>query len=441
MRSFEALYLAGLVAALIFHAWDPRRQWFIPLLLGILLIAHLGLDGWRWQLAPAYALGLLIFVGVPTVLAGPITRTVIAALGCGLVAVSAALCLIWPVFELPAPTGTYPVGTATRNIDGFPVLFWYPAVPGSGGAPYLPPGWGMRSRTWHLVRTAATPDAALAPAPHPFPLVVYAPWWGGTRRDGTITCIDLASHGFIVAAIDDVFWDGKPSATANQGPLPPYDFSSDTAAARTLALGGTRVGQEAHKMIRVIDGLAADHGPFPAAQIDLAHVGALGFSFGGASAAEASVLDPRIAAAVNMDGTLYGKVVTKGIDRPFLQVSSLYVPPNPANLSSTSPELRYDTFYDLRDERQQALQIAEKGAATLTIKGVEHVNFSDMALESPLRSLTQAGPIDPKRALAIVDAYVVDFFRLHLLGIPSTLLHSGPSPYPEARLLIRGSAS
>ncbi len=47
-----------------------------------------------------------------------------------------------------------------------------------------------------------------------------------------------------------------------------------------------------------------------------------GHSLGGATAAEAMGEDPRIAAGVDLDGTLLGAVVDTGLDRPFLLFGS-----------------------------------------------------------------------------------------------------------------------
>ena len=47
-----------------------------------------------------------------------------------------------------------------------------------------------------------------------------------------------------------------------------------------------------------------------------------GHSMGGATAAATMRLDRRLAAGVDLDGTLYGPVVGAGLPRPFLLMSS-----------------------------------------------------------------------------------------------------------------------
>ena len=56
--------------------------------------------------------------------------------------------------------------------------------------------------------------------------------------------------------------------------------------------------------------------------LDLGRVALAGHSFGGAVAAEAMRLDQGVRAGVNLDGTMLGRVVDTGLDRPFLLVGS-----------------------------------------------------------------------------------------------------------------------
>jgi predicted dienelactone hydrolase len=134
-------------------------------------------------------------------------------------------------FELPAPSGRYPVGTTTwRVIDasraetfGAPgeyrnveVLAWYPAAAASGAplAPYLREGLvEVRSYTKLLrvpddtfdafarVRTHATVDAPLAASPRRLPVLVFSGGFTGIPSYATALLEELASHGYIVLNI------------------------------------------------------------------------------------------------------------------------------------------------------------------------------------------------------------------------------------------------
>ena len=136
-----------------------------------------------------------------------------------------------PAFELPAPTGRYPIGTTTwRVIDasraetfGAPgeyrnveVLAWYPAAAGSTAAPapYLREGLvEVRSYTKLLrvpddtfdafarVRTHAIVDAPLAAAPRRLPVLVFSGGFTGIPSYATALLEELASRGYIVLNI------------------------------------------------------------------------------------------------------------------------------------------------------------------------------------------------------------------------------------------------
>ena len=136
-----------------------------------------------------------------------------------------------PAFELPAPTGRFPVGTTTwRVIDasraetfGAPgeyrnveVLAWYPAAASSGSAPapYLREGLvEVRSYAKLLrvaddafdafarVRTHATVDAPLTASPRRLPVLVFSAGFTGIPSYATALLEELASRGYIVLNI------------------------------------------------------------------------------------------------------------------------------------------------------------------------------------------------------------------------------------------------
>lgn len=134
-----------------------------------------------------------------------------------------------PLFELPAPTGPYAIGTtAWRLTDesrqetaveagGFrqvEVLAWYPAVVGRGElAPYLREGLGevqdlakaLGSATAFdglaSVRTHAEVDAAPAAAVKKFPVLVFSHGYTGMASAYTALLEELASHGYVVLSV------------------------------------------------------------------------------------------------------------------------------------------------------------------------------------------------------------------------------------------------
>src|SRR5262249_54297570 len=122
------------------------------------------------------------------------------------------------------------------------------------------------------------------PAHGPNPLVLYAAGWGNRADDSAMLLADLASHGYIVAAFDDIAHDPCLASDAKQdcddrtGELA---LDSPAAYRRSFAMAGRRIHQAASKGIAVLDALLAV--PDLAGRIDSERIGAIGFSFGGAT--------------------------------------------------------------------------------------------------------------------------------------------------------------
>jgi predicted dienelactone hydrolase len=158
------------------------------------------------------------------------------------------------------PNGTY-AGTAARQLL---TEIWYPTAPGA-----IPP--------------VAQRDAALALGGARFPLVMYSHGYSDTRLSGGPLGSHLASHGYIVAAIDFPLSNiGAPGGpTVNDVPEQPLDISF------------------------VIDQLLAPGGRFAAA-IDADRIALTGLSLGGLTtfiaAYHPELGDPRVRAAAPIAG-------------------------------------------------------------------------------------------------------------------------------------------
>jgi hypothetical protein len=118
--------------------------------------------------------------------------------------------------------------------------FWYPAETGEKLAAYNPVSDSKRTGGFFSkkIETHANADAPVASDGAPFPVLIFSPEWDGQRWQNTAQAEDLASHGFIVAALDHpydsaltVLPDGRTIA-ADAGLA--IDFSSDPAYAKFL---------------------------------------------------------------------------------------------------------------------------------------------------------------------------------------------------------------
>jgi len=372
--------------------------------------------------SPATGLARLLTLGFPIGL----ILSVVAALLLG-----AVLSGHFAVLRLPVPTGPYEVGTVTRSVD-IPVTdsggtdigpprridleLWYPAVDVSAtrraayraadshGAPLL------TRFLRDLMQADSYLDASVADGSHS--VLLYFPAWGGTRADNTVLAQNLASHGFVVVGMDDLY------------PSRPMDFSSEQAFRASLRWGDDKARLEAGAAREVIDALAlwnaADETGRFTSHLDLKRLGAFGFSYGGAVAGELARVDSRVHAAADMDGWLFSDAATKGVSQPFLILGGK----DPARRQddSTLPiEDHYAAVLDAIDGRQISAGFHRYGGFLLTIPGAQHYNFSDLAFLPTVRH-TSLGPIDGKRAASVIEEYLSEFFGHYLNGLPAPLL-------------------
>ena len=153
-------------------------------------------------------------------------------------------------------------------------------------------------------------------------VVLYSPGFGGTRDSGTILVEQLVSRGYIVATIDHThdatvveFPDGRVETRA----IPETPGAIEQAVAVRVA--DTRFVLNTLTALNAGANPDAEHRNLPAGlrgAMRMSSLGMFGHSLGGATAAAAMLEDQRIAAGVNLDGSLVGPVVDAGLDRPFL---------------------------------------------------------------------------------------------------------------------------
>jgi predicted dienelactone hydrolase len=463
MRPLEVAGFAfAIVPALVLLTTLPAAIGIVGAVIscGILFAAVLRLGAY-WQLFPLYLAAVLGLAALLLVHArhGILPKWMRAA------AASAVLCLlmmtatfsaILPMFRLPQPSGKYAVGTRIvhlvdpvrmeTHVAGrqhpreIMVQIWYPASPnGQHLASYRRKMETTKLSSYmDVLWTHSYGNAPLSASGGPFPVLLFNPAWGRQRTQNTYQTEDLASHGFIVAAIDHpynstpvAFPDGRIVDATDAHDI--TDFQHTTVA-QQIAIGDAEVHIQAGDDILALNYLAAensDPGSPWFRKVDVNDVGAFGHSFGGAVAAQACYQDPRIRAALNEDGWMFGDVPTQGLNKPFLVMYedvAQGAPPNSTELqNSRSSDL------DALDLVHLHQTMRANGGYMLTLLGSRHNDFSDRSIYSPLRRLTDGGKIVPRRAHEIIEAYTLQFFSRYLLRQPAPLLNRKDSPYKEVQ--------
>jgi dienelactone hydrolase len=375
-----------------------------------------------------------------------------------LVAIAGVFVFITPIFKLPAPTGLYPVGTRTlylvdssrgNSLDAdheaagrdIVVQLWYPAVASNNKrAPYrMAAESTLRTRYMSLVPTYSRQDAPLAADASPWHVLLFNPAWGSRRGQSTGLMEDLASHGYVVAAIEHPGRTGPISLPDGRllpvVPDPDVDDEAHSTVERIEAALAREVDKEAADDSFVLDKLALldqERGSPYYQRLDTQHAGVLGHSLGGSVAADACALDPRLLSAFSMSGPFFGKVLTVGLHKPYLNMTEEVNLRTPEQLAQLDYADRIDGETDLIDAANFDRLLREDGGYRVTVLGINHSSFTDKAFYSPLRRLSGEGHTPRKRVLLIVRAYAEQFFGSTLRGEPAPLLHpSVTAPFPE----------
>ena len=287
------------------------------------MILQIAVEGPRWHMGPGYLATLGAFLacyrprwqaardGVP-----PLRR--LARCGAlafiGLLLGTVVMGSVLPVFDLPEPTGTYPIGTVTlhlvdtgRKESNRPgeyrelmVQFWYPAEYSGPGQPYRTRAeTEFKKEHLSLVKTHAAPGVPLAKGSSRFPVVIFSPSWLGRRNQNVVQAEELASHGFVVVGVDHpygteltVFPDGRQANTVLNSWL---DFSSDEKLEASIRMIEAELKIRTADVRFVLDEVQrlnrADPQGLFTDRLDISRVGVFGHSFGGAVAAEVCLTD------------------------------------------------------------------------------------------------------------------------------------------------------
>lgn len=318
------------------------------------------------------------------------------------------------------PSGVHGIGTlsrlltdasrsnrfAVRTNQSFMATLWYPAESASplDRAVYSDPllaerkaFWGAYTNRIPSLYSLAVSNAPIAAAPALLPVIVYSHGLGdqqgrGVRTENTAMAQELASHGYLVISVDhtDTYGTVLPP---NKLVLSGYAWSFDYLNDRLKDVGF------------VLDYLATLNAgdPLFKGRLDLDRIGLLGWSWGGATAAEACGREDRLKAAVLLDGALDSSmsVMKNGLLKPFLSMNS----------------------GALISENTALFNKAKTNAFLLTIKGASHEAFTDNSW------LVAPSELSRTRAIAM-QACLLSFFNRYLLGEDDQLLEKPDAQYP-----------
>lgn len=339
--------------------------------------------------------------------------------------------------RLPEPTGEYPVGLRhemfwTRDEQEekpLSLTIYYPAEPdtGQGFAPYACRQVLEAMELSEEVETCCQLNAEISRS-GPFPLILFNHGYLTYEMCNTVLCTDLASHGFITAAIGHT---GEAVVELPGGKVLPkeqkyidmvYDPELDEKVEGIIeeiermtpeAVHEERLTEligEYHQLhsgnlnlradiwqqhiVKAAEFLLDDKNGY-AAYLDTRNgVGLTGHSFGGAAAANCCADMKLFSCGVNMDGAQIGSSFGRNIGKPFMCMSG-----------SDGGLILHDLMSKNQEDTYHAV-----------FHGTEHMGFTDRGILAALvqKELPGTGKQNPEEVRQALTALQLQFFKKYL---------------------------
>jgi len=303
------------------------------------------------------------------------------------------------------------------------VRFWYPTSLGTlcNAADYTSPRvWSYFSQLLGValpqVSTNSCLDAPVADGPHP--VVVFSPGFTGTFTDYTFLLEDLASRGYVVAAVDHTydataveFPDGRLEKSVFGSHLSSYTRSD----AQALSFATSVRLADMKFVLDQLQRLATERGSPLAGKLDLSRIALAGHSLGGLTTVLGLQNDSRFKTGVVLDG-LMPDYVSAPIKTPLLMLAA---------------------GRERWNEDDCRLWTALRGSRmAVNLRGAEHITPSDAVWL--LRGIVQTGTASPEQAVAAMRDYVAAFLDANLAsGSAVPAMSQAPREYPDAAVVTR----
>lgn len=410
---------------MFFEQWRDRYGWVIGALIIMMAVAVM-IAQYDSVRPPRifHLVGLAVGLGIGGLLFSPAVSRIIIALR-QLVIARAPMDMSGP---FPVATTDVTLPSSTDGDPAILVQIWYPAAGD-------PSALASLSESTPPLSCSELEHRHLADAERQFPLLLYVPGNGHGKDDNASTAAELASHGYIIMAIDDIDRDPRPPVVAGEILQPlAFDISSAEAFKTTLRTGDRKVRLQAERALMALDRFEASANADWRARVRFDRVGFFGFSFGGATAAEAGTFDPRVVAVANLDGWLFGRAAFGALETPYMIIlikDDIF--PGARQLGSDDPRERNFATLMERDLREEVRLANRPDGFGFRIRTPYHENLSDQIFS---RSFFKTWLLtNPYRVKSIRDAYLLAFFDTYLRGMPSPMLTQSPSPFHEVEIL------
>ena len=368
---------------------------------------------------------------------------------------------------LPPPTGAYGVGRVSFHwLDNsrveamskdpnarreLMVHLYYPIQPGnkSEPAPYFPDvelmkdyeekhfgknfmreEYGESYDSIFTARTHTVAGAPLSPAQKKYPVLVFQPGLGMKVFIYTAIIEDLASHGYLVAAVEPpydssvvVFPDGRIIEESDNWNI--YISGAPDAAARfhleRIDVNAADDSFVLNQLEKLNAGTLNSSTVSFTGRLEVKHAGAIGHSQGGLAARRSCQIDRRWKACVNLDGSLNDREIEMtgrdAIQAPFMLMTGYF----------TNEKLVAVQKAQFRDLLTTGYRVS------VNAPGFGHFIYYDLELPEARKEASKNGlsAVQRRRDTQIVRDFTLIFFNQYLLGQKKSLPGAETKAYPE----------
>ena len=258
-----------------------------------------------------------------------------------------------------------------------------------------------------------------------YPLIVFSHGAGGVLESNASTCMNLASNGYVVAAIahpyqaafvkdvngkittvDPEFMSGVMTDNGSDDPaheVKVYEMQKEWLAVRT---------GDINFVLDTILRHTEEQAEAPFDRIDPEKIGLFGHSLGGAAVVAVGRQRDDTSAVIDLEGTMLGEYqgyadgkhtyCEEPYPLPLLDVNSRQV----YELAKSYTKEPYVNFY-MGDHAEDFREIVVEDAG--------HMNFCDLAVASPLGArLLGAGKTNAWKCLANINELVLNYYNYYL---------------------------
>ena len=515
MRLFEIILAvaAGIsvINMIFFH--NPRAGLLLPATAASAAALSIAFEVYRLIMVPLYLLSLILLIpGITRSIRGKRATgfmkaktaaiRIINAAGIAMLTLifiaSLSLAVLFPVIDLPEPSGSYPVGTTlmafidtsrastagtSAGYRNIPVRIWYPASNTSGKQRASWMSSGEISSLFAkcknvpdilgqltLIKTNSYLNAGISEGGENYPVILFS--GGGAMFNGqnVIQMEELASHGYIVCAVGHPYDDF--ACEYPDGTIIPYDPQHLKALSKdiqsSLENAKKQYGEDGSnpEFIRYVlhnctlntaDAFNwSEDMSFVADELTRLNNGE------GTACGEQNMIDaamPPVNAEPGMTdmmdmfagrfdmerlgifghsfgGAAAGEACLR--DNRFKAFINMDGTPFGTAIDNVIPQpfMILTVGKDEKSIISEAYNEGQKNFTVVHIEGAEHMNFSDFntILPSIGKITGLLGKIDRDHHRLIMNKYILAFFNSHLKGIPAPILEMGTPEYPEVLL-------